>query len=482
MEKYKLYNYITKIFLIIYAIFSFCMCITPLNYANSAKFTLFYIAIIILFVFFILSKKHLKNIIHNKKIQNIIFISIILIGLLLRITLAFSNYNELPQEGDYYTFFFNASEFCKQNIIYNKSYVELFPFLIPYMIILGQFFKLTSLSYNSMVILNIILDLLIALFLYFTFENKNVKKAVSCLWIINPINLIWCTVCCPVVLVNFGIALSILVFSKLLKHMDSKLFLLYSILTGVIMGIANMFRPLMTIMLIAIALYYIFINLNKKKLNINYLISFLLILISFISIKFSGTFALNKVIGGNVSTTSGWTLYVGSNVESDGGWYSEPKFQEFSEEYSTAEEIQQEFKKLAIERYKNNGFNNINLFINKFLIMTGNIAEYSFESFKSTLTVNNTLFLNLLKLTLHAYILILVLLNLLNTTLNIKYLKLAKQDLFYMLFYIGLVMAHLFVEVSPRYYMPAIVPLTIISGMSLYKLLTITEKGEIKND
>ena len=51
-----------------------------------------------------------------------------------------------------------------------------------------------------------------------------------------------------------------------------------------------------------------------------------------------------------------------------------------------------------------------------------------------------------------------------------------------MLLYIGLVLAHLFVEVSPRYYMPAIVPLTIISGLSLYKFLTITEKGEIKND
>lgn len=114
--------------------------------------------------------------------------------------------------------------------------------------------------------------------------------------------------------------------------------------------------------------------------------------------------------------------------------------------------------------------------------MTGNIAEYSFETFKGTLSINNNLVLNLIKLSFHMYIIILILLNALNVYLDIKYKNSDIQDLFYMLLYIGLVMAHLFVEVSPRYYMPAIVPLTIISGLSLYKFLTITEKGEIKND
>lgn len=482
MSTSKIYNYILKIFLIIYAIFSVCIFISPLKYGTSIKFILFYIIILLLFLFFILLKKHIKNILKNKKIKKIIFISIIVIGILLRIIFAFFNYNQLPEEGDYYTFFFNASNFCEKGFIYNKSYVELFPFLIPYMVILGLFFKLTTISYNCMVILNIILDLLIPLFLYFTFENKNLKKVIVSLWLLNPINLIWCTVCCPVVLVNFGIALSLLVFSKTLRHINSKLFILYSILTGVIMGFANMFRPLMPIMLIAIALYYIFINLKQKKINPNYIVSILLITVSFVCIKSLGIFTLSKIIDGNVSTTSGWTLYIGSNIESSGGWYSEPKFEEFSEKYSTAEEIQQEFKKLAIERYKNNGIKNINLFISKFLVMTGNIAEYSFETFKGTLSISNNLVLNLIKLSFHMYIITLILLNALNVYIDIKYKHLDIQDLFYMLLYIGLVMAHLFVEVSPRYYMPAIVPLTIISGLSLYKFLTITEKGEIKND
>lgn len=478
----KLKDYIKQSFLIIYIIFSLALCITPFRYINSIKFIFFYFGIILLFLLFAIFKNKIKNIVKKRKLQKFIFILIIIVGILLRISLIFINYNKLQEAGDYYTFFFNASKFCNENIIYNKSYVELFPFLIPYMVVLGTFFKLTSITYTSMVILNVILDLLIPLFLYFSFENRNIKKVVPCLWLLNPINVVWCTICCPVVIVNFGIALSILIFSKLLKHIDSKVFILYSILTGVIMGIANMFRPLMIIMLIAIAIYFIYIALQEKKFKLNYIISFILILISFISIKFLGTFTLNKIIDGHVSTSSGWTLYIGSNLESDGGWYSEPKLQEFLNQDLTAEEIQQEFKNLAIERYENNGISNINLFVKKFLVMTGNIAEYSFQSFIGTISTNNSMFLNILKLILHAYITILVLLNALNAFLDIRYNKLNKQDLFYMLFYIGLVMAHLFVEVSPRYYMPAMVPLTIIGGITLHKFLTITKKGVIKND
>ena len=480
--KEKFFKNIKILFLVIYSIFSIGLLVAPLKYTHSIKFIILYILIFSLFIIFIKLKNIINNLLHKKKYYKIIFISVIFIGILIRVLLLCVNYSELTGVGDYQTFFSNSAIFCESNKIFQKTYVELFPFLIPYMVLLGSFFKIASISYKSVVLLNIILDLLTALFLYFSFDNKNIKMILPCLWLLNPINCIWCTICCPVVAVNFGIVLSIFAFSKALKHINSKLFILYSIITGVIMGIANMFRPLMLIMLIAIALYYIFINLKQKKLNTYYIISFLLIFISFISISFLGRFTLNKIIDGKVSTSSGWTLYIGSNIESSGGWYSEPKFEEFSEKYSTAEEIQQEFKKLAIERYKNNGIKNINLFISKFFVITGNIAEYSFETFKGTISISNNLLLNLIKLTFHIYITILILLNALNVYLDIKYKNSDIQDLFYMLLYIGLVMAHLFVEVSPRYYMPAIVPLTIISGLSLYKFLIVTKKGEIKND
>lgn len=474
-------NIINIIFLLIYSIFSLGLLVTPFKYTHSIKFIALYVIIFLLFIMFIKLKNTINNLLHKKNIYKIIFISIITIGILIRILLLFINYSELTGVGDYQTFFNNSVTFCESNEIFQKTYVELFPFLIPYMVLLGSFFKIATISYKSVVLLNIILDLLTALTLYFSFDNKNIKMVLPCLWLLNPVNLIWCTICCPVVAVNFGIVLSIFIFSKLSKNINSKTFILYSILTGAIMGFANMFRPLMPIMLIAIVLYYVFINLKQKKLNINYIISLLLIAISFICIKSLGTFTLNKIINGKVSTTSGWTLYIGSNIESNGMWYPETKLDEFLSNGLSPEGTQQEFKKLAIERYKTNGMNNIKLFKNKFLVLTGQTAEYTFGTFLS-IYQPSSLISKLIKLSLYLFVFLLILLNILNVYLDIKYKNSDIQDLFYMLLYIGLVMAHLFVEVSPRYYMPAIVPLTIISGLSLYKFLTITEKGEIKND
>lgn len=42
-------------------------------------------------------------------------------------------------------------------------------------------------------------------------------------------------------------------------------------------------------------------------------------------------------------------------------------------------------------------------------------------------------------------------------------------------------MSHLFVEVSPRYYMPALIPLCILNSIALYKNLK-TDLGDVKND
>lgn len=49
---------------------------------------------------------------------------------------------------------------------------------------------------------------------------------------------------------------------------------------------------------------------------------------------------------------------------------------------------------------------------------------------------------------------------------------------FYRMFFIGLVASHLLVEVSPRYFMPMLVPLMILMGFQIEKLM----KKENVND
>lgn len=476
MNNSKITNIFTKIFLAIYIMFSIGLYLASIKYNHSVKFLMLYLVELLVFIVFIRFKKFFLNILKQKISKKFLFPLIIIIGVLLRIAIIFIDYQPLPDSGDYHTFFYNASTFCESNTIASKFYVELFPYLIPYMCILGIFFKLTNISYQSMVILNVILDLCIPLFLYFIFENTNVRKTTVSLWLFNPINIIWCMICSPIVLVNFGIALSILVFSKILKHIDSKIFILYSILTGIIMGFANTFRPLMPIMLIAILLYFIYIILTDKKFIAQYIISFILITISFFSIKYLSYGIMNKIIDGNVSTTSGWTLFLGSNIENSGMWYNSAETDAIFNKDLSAEEIQQEFKELAFSRYKSNGLNNIILFIRKLFILTGNIGESSFQTLLSTAKINNEILTKIFRILVHLYINFLVLLNASNVIFDVKYNKLDKFDIFYMLLYIGIITAHIFVEVHPRYYMPAMVPLTIIAGLSLHKILTLKKE------
>lgn len=465
MIKEKILKYSEIAFFIIYALFSVGLLLTPLKYNHSIKMISLYISIALVILLIFKFKNKL-----SKKYLNIIFIVCISIGIILRIALVlFLNYNETPTGADYQTFWYNASSWCNANSIGSKTYVELFPFLIPYMVILGSFLKLAKVSYQSIVILNVILDLLTVVSLWFIFKNKNISKCITAMWLISPINLVWSLVCCPVVLVNFGISLSILIFTLLFKNIKSKKFIIYSILTGIIIGISNAFRPIMIIMIIAIALYYIYMILKENKYKKNYIISFIIIVLSFSTVKYLTMSLLDNIIDGSVSRTSGWNFYIGSNLESNGMWYAEPKLYGFLDEGFTAEETQQKFKELAIERYKNNGIKNLKLFIEKFFIITGQVAEYTYGTVFEAFSLQNNSILTMLKIVIYSYNILIIYLNLLMVIKDFKDKKFKKEYIFYMLFYIGIVMAHLFVEVSPRYYMPAIVPLTIISGISIFK-------------
>lgn len=414
--KDKIIKYSEILFLIIYILFSLAIFTVQFKYNNPLKCFLLYLFIIFILIIIFKFKNSLKKLINNKTF----FISCIIIGIFFRISLLFLDYKELVGVGDYQTFFNNASKFSSSNTISQTAYVGLFPFLMPYIIILGSFFKITGITYKSLVLLNVILDLFIPLFLYFTFKNKSISKFASILYLLNPVALIWCLVCCPVTLVNFGISLSILVFSILLRNIDSKRFIILSILTGIIMAISNSFRPIMVIMLIAIFLYYIYINMKSKRMNVNYLISFILILVSFLTIKNVISLSMDKINQKPVSRTSGWTLYLGSNLNSYGAWYNEPKLDEFLKNGLTVEETQQKFQKLAIERYKSNGLKNIKLFGAKFVILTGNIPNYTSATFLGTININSEVIVKIIKITIYLYVFISIILNILIAIQSLK--------------------------------------------------------------
>src|SRR5699024_2042009 len=129
------------------------------------------------------------------------------------------------------------------------------------------------------------------------------------------------------------------------------------------------------------------------------------------------------------------------------------------------------FKEKAIVNYKSYDFATIvELWKNKLAILTKNVYAYSWECF-TWQTLNSPYIYNIfLKFWIWAFWFFLVVVSILSLwLLKGKYSLEGMFPIF--LLEIGLIISHIFVEVSPRYFLPALVPLMINTGYLLYSIL-----------
>ena len=470
-------KYINRTILSIF--FTAILLIAVLTVARSLpNLAIFTFSIIVLCVFYKLVKKEIIKI--NKK-TIIIFI---IIAFVLRLGLFLLNYDK-PLMSDYLFFYENATQFMQGQEL-NNRYIATFPYLAPYVVILGAFLRIfNSNNYLLVILFHMILDFSTAFFIYKITGNKDKKTGMlgALLWLINPINIIWNTICCPVVIVNFGIAIILYVFEKIRleisKGINWKKFLILNIIYGMTIGIFNSFRPIMIIIVIATIMYYIYTILYKvkqKKIRILVIIGSMLILAMYILINAVSNYGIGKLIKQEASTTPGWTLYLGSNIEYNGMWHEKASgeyTQLFNNEEMSAEEIQQYFNEKAIKQYKENGFKNIKLFFNKYKILTNNIVGYSYSNINEVATINNNI-LRLIRISSEIAICIIIVLNVYYCINLIKNIQIFENVILYLLVIIGLLASHMLVEVSPRYALPLMPIITIVATFGLSKI-TIKE-------
>jgi len=440
-------------------------------------------SIITFIIFYILIKKDIIRI--NKKTILIMLI----ISILLRIGIFLLDYNK-PLMSDYQFFYENAKNFAEGKEI-NNRYVATFPYLAPYVVLLGTVFKIfNSSNYLLVILLHTILDLITSILIYKILDKEDKKMSMlgATLWLINPINIIWNTICCPVVVTNFGIACILYIFEKIRKNIDKKLslkkFVVLNILYGSVIGVFNSFRPIMIILIIATIMYYIYDmlkNLSQKKRNIILVIGIILILTTYELINMISNTAISKLIKQEVATTPGWTLYLGSNLEYKGMW-NEPAGREYGEllnnEEISAEELQQVFKEKAIQQYIDNGARNIKLFINKYKILTNNIVGYSYQTLNEVATINNNI-LKMIRVIAEIVMAVIILLNIYTYTYINGNVQMFKNMLLYILAIIGMLASHMLVEVSPRYVLPLMPMITIVATYTLYNILD-KQKNKIR--
>lgn len=305
-----------------------------------------------IYIFYNLNKKYnfINKILKNKKI----IICLLLLAILLRFSLLLFDYNEVYS--DEATFYYNAVSLASDLEI-NSKYIAVFPYLFGYINILSIFMKVFGTTIYHAITFNIIIDLIGAVFAYLfgkkIYNDKKKGILFLLIWMFNPFNIIWCMKILPINIVNTMIIISAYVFECLLSSFNNKRYLIISIILGIIIGISNSFRPIMIIFLIAIFLYYLYLIIFSKYNLKKILLSFIVITLCY-SVYNNLNYKLVEDATGYTPSKSGsgWSIYVGSNISSNGEWFLEPKLDEFfakDEDFSPSE-MHEYFMKEGIKK------------------------------------------------------------------------------------------------------------------------------------
>lgn len=460
-------------FFIICFIILFGLILTYNLYNNFVGLIVCFI-IQLLLIFLVYKKRHIfTTIFKNKYVKYLV----IIIPIIIRVILIFLNYpSPVSDEATFY-------DVAKTLSIGEKAverYIATFPYLYGYISFLSYIFKLFGISIKSAILFNVILDLIGALFCFMTLKKISSKKMAYIgliIWLYNPMNIIWCTKILPVIIVNVFLIITMYVFMTLTKNFDNKKRYLYSGLTGLCLGITNCFRPIMIIFIIAVILYYVYLFLQQKKL-VYLMSSLILIIIPYILIGIINTKIVENYSGYKIEGSSGgWSLYVGSNYQSEGVWFEDKDFskQLYSDDFSPSK-LHNFFTVKAINNYKNNGLKNFILLLKKGKVLSSNNNEYTYDAFTAK-NVNKVC-----RLILKLYIdftwyfsIILILVSSIK-----RFYKKDDNILLAMVLILGFFGSNLFVEVSPRYFTPCLVPITLIMAYYIYNIFDIKKEGDKK--
>ena len=411
---------------------------------------------------------------HKIKIPNFVFYIILIIPILLRIGLLFLNYTNIISD---YEFFFSSAKNLANNQSIDTGYISLFPYLYPYVYLLGNFMKIIGDQYTTVILFNFIIDLLggLCLYQFIALKNKQLAKIALLVWLWNPFNILWITKCCPVTIVNSLLMVTLLLFQLLKQSTNVKKAVILSVLLGISMSIANSFRPIMIIFIIALTISMIIPTHSTKYPWKKKLIAFSLILFTYIGCNFLTNQWISYQIHAPLPKNSGgWSIYVGANDTYNGKW-NEVDSIYFGKLYSKygnvkAHEIAQ---KEGIKRYQNLQLKSFYLLFQKSRVLGTGITTYTyFDVFDSISTTFPSIILSGIRLYLSIFWYLLLFANLF---ISIQIIK-QKYDFNnvlkpFGLFGMGLFLATLLVEVHPRYFLPI---MTILIVTILYHKSQLT--------
>ncbi len=432
---------------------------------NLHKFNMNYfsiegiVVIILIFSFYFLYK---KNLINNKN-SKYILISFIIVGLIIR-GYYFLNLN-FELESDFLLYYETAISILNGEN-FNNAYLAFNGYVVMVSNIFAFFLFLFGKGVSSVIIGNVIVQIITTLLLYkviIKYTSKPVGTLLSGLYFIMPVVIFTNFLVATETIFMLFLILTIIILEKI-KNLETlevnKKSILYIILLGIIMAVSNNIRPIMLILLIALVIYYI---LTIKKLR--EILSLVIIILTYtITSSLINIYIENRLDMELRPGATEWSLYFGANKEYCGSWTvedSEYAFEILEEKNGSSILIDE-----TINRYKSYGISGTSELMNcKYTsLWTTHNTSLDYVSYiideeslaivqKNYETINNV---NLIIYTaIISFSIIAVYSNIKNNNHKLIILQ---------LFTVGYILSNLLVVLNGRYSFPAILLLIIIAA------------------
>jgi 4-amino-4-deoxy-L-arabinose transferase-like glycosyltransferase len=277
------------------------------------------------------------------------------VGLWIRLMVAYGL--SLTQQGDL-SIYLSTAHKLYNNFDISNLYYGIFPHALHYPMFVNLMYKIFGYHGFVMDLVNLLFSGAEIAFVYLIireFFNEKNRLLVTLLVILNPASIL-------LILFTGGesiysamiLGALYLIFQLYKKESDfvGKKRIFLSIGLGLIMGVADFFRPTAIILIIALLIE----ELLFQKITIKRrLTRWVPIALSFFAISFMFQTMTTSITGYLVPDKSyGWNLFVGANYESNGKWNAADgdEFKKIIIENEDPNDIQMYFYEKAIQRYK----------------------------------------------------------------------------------------------------------------------------------
>ncbi len=398
--------------------------------------------VILLITYLLLFSKYNTIILNNNKFK-IIFILIFFISIISRIILIETT--DINLTSDFELYYNTALGIINENIP-NQSYLTFNGYVYFFSYILSIVFKIFGSSIKVALYFNLFCQILTSFLIFKILKlkfNNNITYIGSILWILLPTTFFATFLVSTENLFLLMFILCIYFFYKYIDKEDIKYTqnIIIYILFGLLLAITNNIRPLVTISIIALVLYFIFTNKILKKY----------ILLSLLVITYIGTnLGINNWIEHSFNTTlqSGsleWSIYFGTNYNTCGTWNEADSIYAFS---VIKESGSKELLNDAIKRFGNlSPYQKVRLGMCKFyyLWQDSNSTLSFVDSMTNYKFINQEVFFAQLSKIIVIILVISVMLGIFNNKSNYD------KDLFIKIFIVLYILSNLFIVVNGRY-------------------------------